>query len=204
MLRVALTGGLCCGKSTVAAMLAQLGCPVIDADQIANRLLQPGTAASARVTAQFGEGMLRDDGGIDRARLAARVFADENARRTLNGILHPLIIEEIDRELDALAHQGRGLAVVEAALFVEEGLYRRFDRLIVVTCDAEQKIARFEARTAGTREQALARINAQLPDEEKAHVADFVIDNSGPLERTRKQVEDVYASLRAASTSEVA
>jgi dephospho-CoA kinase len=198
MLRVALTGGLCSGKSTVAHLFADLGAPTINADAIGHRLLEPGQAGYEAVRRAFGNDVIDASGAIDRARLGNLVFSDEHARRKLNAVLHPLIISEIDQQLADLERHDEPLAIVEAALFVEEGLHRRFNRLIVVTAEPEQKIARFQARTGGTREQAEARMAAQLSDEEKAQLADFVIDNSADVETTRAQVESIYGDLLAA------
>lgn len=201
MLKVALTGGLCCGKSTVAAELLRLGCPVLDADRIGHCFLIPGNPAVTAIVQSFGPSILNDAGEIDRALLAARVFGPTPAaaddRRRLNQILHPRIMQAVHEELAGLQRQGHSLAVVEAALFVEEGLHTQFDRMVVVTCRQEQKIQRYQARTGRTREEALARIHAQMPDDVKARMADYVIDNSGSLEDLRRQVEDLYSVLRA-------
>lgn len=200
MLKVALTGGLCSGKSTVASELVRRGCPVLDADFIGHRFLAPGNPAFTELVQSFGPSILNDAGEIDRAQLAARVFgfnaAAIEARRRLNQILHPRIMQVIHDELAGLQQQGRPLAVVEAALVVEEGLHTQFDRLIVVTCKQEQKIQRYQARTGRSREEALARIHAQMPDDVKARIADYVIDNSGSLEDLRHQIEDLNAFLR--------
>lgn len=201
MLKVALTGGLCCGKSTVAAELRRLGCPVLDADRIGHRFLVSGNPACTEIVQYFGPSILNDAGEIDRVRLAARVFGSGSTsaedRRRLNQILHPRIMQAVHDELAELHRQGHALAVVEAALFVEEGLHTQFDRLVVVTCRQEQKIQRYQARTGRSREDALARIHAQMPDEVKARIADYVIDNSGTMDNLRHQVEDLYSFLRA-------
>lgn len=204
MLKVALTGGLCCGKSTVATELRRLGCPVLDADRIGHRFLVSGNPASAEIVQYFGPSILDAAGEIDRVLLAGRVFGASTAapehRRRLNQILHPRIMQAVHDELADLHRQGQTLAVVEAALFVEEGLHTQFDRLVVVTCRQEQKIQRYQARTGRTREEALARIHAQMPDDVKAHMADYVIDNSGSIDDLRHQVEDLYSFLRAHSS----
>ncbi len=200
MLKIALTGGLCCGKSTVAAELCRLGCPVLDADRVGHRFLTSGNPAFTEIIRNFGPSILNDAGEIDRALLAARVFGGGAAaaedRRRLNQILHPKIMQAVDEELAVLQGQGHPLAIVEAALFVEEGLHTQFDRLVVVTCRQEQKIQRYQARTGRSREEALARIHAQMPDDVKARIADYVIDNSGGLGELRRQVEDLHSLLR--------
>lgn len=201
MLKVALTGGLCSGKSSVAAELRRLGCPVLDADRISHRLLLSGNPAYVEIVQYFGPSILNDEGEIDRARLADRIFG-LNAevpedRRRLNRILHPRVMQAVHEELNGLHSQGHSLAAVEAALFVEEGLHTQFDRLVVVTCRQEQKIRRYQARTGRSRADALARIHAQMPDDAKARMADYVIDNSGSLDALRRQVGDLYSWLRA-------
>lgn len=201
MLKVALTGGLCCGKSTVAAELQRLGCPVLDADQIGHRFLLSGNPAHDEIVQYFGPAFLHESGAIDRRRLGERVFSNAEDRRRLNQILHPRIMAVIERELAELEQQGHPVGIVEAALLVEEGLYTRFDQLVVVTCKPEQKIQRFQARTGGSREEALARIRAQWPDDAKARLADFVIDNSGDRASLRLQVENLFSCLNASSAS---
>lgn len=197
MLRVGLTGGLCSGKSTVARWLKEMGIPVLSADEIGHVFLAPGTPTHAHLVAAFGPAILDATGAIERKELARLAFATREAVRQLNAILHPPIVAEIDRRLTELEGQGQPLAIVEAALFIEAGSHRRFDRLIVVTCDREEKIRRFQRRNGGSRAEAEARLAAQLPDAEKARLADYVIDNSGSLEETRRQVRDLHAALRS-------
>jgi dephospho-CoA kinase len=201
MLRVGLTGGLCCGKTTVGKMFAELGCPVLDADAIGHQALAEEPAHS-EVLREFGSEVADKPGTIDRARLAGIVFRDPERLQRLNAILHPRILDRIASELDRLEAQRHAVAVVEAALMVEAGVERQFDRLIVVTCGDDQKIRRFQMRAGATHDQAVARIAAQMPDEQKARVADFVIDNSGPLDATRHQVENVFAVLRHDASAE--
>ncbi len=209
MLRIALTGGLCSGKSTVSAMFAELGVPTINADQIGHHLLRAGSPWVSRVVDEFGAGVLASDGSIDRKKLAALVFAgtpeSERRRRRLNALLHPPIMEEVDRRISELHGKTRHpFVIIEAALFVEEKLHHRFDRLAVVTCNPEQQVLRFQGRTGGSREEAESRLKVQLPEEAKARLADYVINNSGNLEDTRHQVENLNAMLHAETTSEAA
>ncbi|HZT74862.1 MAG TPA: dephospho-CoA kinase [Terriglobales bacterium] len=197
MWRVLLTGGLCSGKSTVAGWLGAMGVPVLDADAIGHEFLAAGTPTAAALVNAFGPAILESDGAVNRAALARLAFADPAATRVLNAVLHPPIQAEIDRRLAELEKAGQPLAVVEAAVALEAGSARRYDRVVVVTCDREQKIQRFLARGRGTRAEAEARLAAQWPDKQKARHADFIIDNSGPLEATRHQVRDLFSELRS-------
>ncbi|MGH9540823.1 MAG: dephospho-CoA kinase [Terriglobales bacterium] len=202
MLRVGLTGGLCSGKSTVAAWLAEMGIPVLNADAIGHEFLAAGTPVYAALVNTFGPAILDAGGAVDRRALASRAFASPAATRSLNAILHPPIQAEADRRLAELERAGQPLAVVEAALFIEAGSHRRFDRLVVVTCDREEKIRRFLLRAHASRAEAEARLAAQMPDEEKARLADFVVDNSGTLDGLRRQVNDLGAQLRVIAGAE--
>jgi dephospho-CoA kinase len=200
MLRVGLTGGIGCGKSTVAAMMRALGCHVLEADKLAHQLIEPGHAAYDSVIREFGREILLPDSRVDRAKLAAIVFADPARLARLNAITHPPLLAEIDRELARLesADPG-GIAVIDAALLIEFNHYKRLDRLVVVWCTPEQQLARLTDASFGRtmpREQAVRRIASQLDLNEKRKVADDVIDCSGPMEVTRRQVEALVAELR--------
>lgn len=200
MLRIGLTGGIGCGKSTVAAMLRELGCRVIEADKIAHQLIEPGQPAYEDVVREFGPGICAEGGRVDRAKLGSIVFADPRKLRRLNEIVHPRAVEAIDRELAELERKyPRDIAVVEAALLIESSYHERLDRLVVVWCEPEQQLERLMNRRTGrglTREQALQRINAQMKLDQKRRMADDEIDCSGPLEATRRQVENLVARLR--------
>src|SRR5262245_3934789 len=196
ILTVGLTGGIACGKSTVDAMFGELGAHVIDADAIVHGLLAPGGAAVAPVTSAFGPSVAAADGGIDRTALGAIVFADAGARARLERLVHPLVGEEIAARIGALRRAPGGpIVIVDAALLVETGIDRRFDRLIVVTCREETQIRRLLADRKMPREEAEKRIRAQASSEEKAARAGYRIDNDGGFEATRAQVEKVYRSL---------
>ena len=201
MLRVGLTGGIGCGKSTVAAMLRELGCHVLDADLIARRLIEPGQPAYDEILHEFSEDVLAADRSVDRARLASIVFADSARLACLNAIVHPRVLAEEDRQLAELERSDpRGVAVIEAALLVESGFYLRLDRLIVVWCRPEQQMARLTEPGYGrgmTREQAERRIASQLDIEEKRLLADDVIDCSGTLEETHRQVTELVRRLKS-------
>jgi dephospho-CoA kinase len=202
MLRVGLTGSIAVGKSFVASVLRELGCHVIDADEIARAVVAPGTPGLRAVIEEFGPEFLRADGSLDRGRLAAVVFADERKRKRLNAILHPLIIAVQEERLKALEREDpNGIAVVEAALLVETGGYQRFDKLIVVHCRPEIQRERLMARNKLTRDEAERWIAAQMAQEEKMRYADFLIDTSNGFEDTRRQVEEVYRRLRVLAGS---
>ncbi len=196
MLHVGLTGGIGCGKSTVAAMMREMGCHVLEADPLAHRLIEPGQPAYDEVIRGFGPGVRAADGRIDRAKLAAIVFADPAKLALLNRIVHPRVVEALDRELAELERaQPQAVAVVEAALLIESSYHERLDRLVVVWCEPEQQIERLLARGMA-RDQAERRIAAQMQMDQKRRMADDEIDCSGSLESTRRQVERLVAKLK--------
>ncbi|MGH9502775.1 MAG: dephospho-CoA kinase [Terriglobales bacterium] len=203
VLKVGLTGGIAAGKSVVGEMFAALGAQVIQADQISHQLMQPGQGVYQEVVARFGAGILDPDGSVNRARLAELAFGGPNQPsrvQELNQIVHPAVIR---RQEEWMAEAGRrdpgAIAVVEAALILEAGMARSFDRLVVVTCTPDQRIERRALRLKVDRETARAdvtrRMAAQLPDEEKIKAADYIIDNSGALDQTEQQVKTIYTEL---------
>jgi dephospho-CoA kinase len=199
LLRVGLTGGVACGKSVVLEMFARRGAHVIQADQIAHQLMQPGQPVYKSVVAHFGRDILLPDGHIDRQKLAQIALPDRIAE--LNKIVHPAVIKTQEDWMDGLAHKdAKGIAMVEAALILEAGIAKRFDKLVVVTCGLAQKIQRFAARHNVDLQTAQYEINrrmaAQLPDEVKIKAADFIIHNCGELAETERQVESVFTELR--------
>jgi dephospho-CoA kinase len=206
LLKVGLTGGIASGKSCVGKMFVKLGAQLIQSDAVAHALMQPGLPVYEEVVRCFGREILDADGSINRARLAEAAFGTSSGGaaprvKELNGIVHPAVIEHENQWMDEIGRSTpRAIAVVEAALILEAGAAGRFDRLVVVTCDPEQRVARFARRVEISEEAARAevgrRMAAQLPDEEKVKAADFVIDNSGTLEETRLQVERVFGELR--------
>ncbi len=201
MLRVGLTGGIASGKTTVAVMFRSRGARILEADRIAHRVMGPGQPAYDEIVRAFGKEILGADGTIDRKRLGAIVFADAARREQLNRIVHPRVIEEQERELARIAAEEPGaVAMVEAALLVEAGYHKQLDKLVVTWCSPEQQLERLLAKGL-SREDAARRIAAQLPVEEKRRLADFVIDCSGPLAETEKQVEQVWQALRQAAAS---
>jgi dephospho-CoA kinase len=204
MLRVGLTGGIATGKSTVAAMLRELGCRVLEADKIAHRMIEPGAAAYEGVIREFGRGILLPDGRVDRPKFGAIVFADPKKLARLNAIVHPPVLAAQDEELAAIEKSApHAIAVVEAALLIEAGFNRKLDYLVVTWCTSEQQIARLTkqdasigARRALTMEEARQRIAAQMPVEEKRRMADAEIDCSGTIKHTREQVMALFAKLK--------
>jgi dephospho-CoA kinase len=199
MLRVGLTGGVACGKSTVGAMLATRGAHFLQADTLAHQLYLPGAPVYDAVVRAFGHDIVRSDGLINRAALANKAFPDRIAE--LNAIVHPAVIEAQNRWLaEQEAEDPQGIAVLEAALLIEAGAAKDFDKVIVVTCSFEQKVQHYAHRAGisleAARREVERRSAAQLSDEQKAAHADYVIDNSGSLEETERQVERVWGKLR--------
>ncbi len=197
MLKVGLTGGIACGKTVVHRRLEERGIPALDADAVVHRLLQAGTDVTRRIGERFGEKVIAPDGSVDRKALGAIVFADEEARKKLNAIVHPGVWREIERFFEDREKASDPVAVVDAALMIETGSYQRYDALVVVHCRPELQLERLMARDGLSREDALRRIRAQMPIEEKLPFADFLVDTSGTIEETLKQVDDLAAKLRA-------
>lgn len=196
MLRLGITGGIASGKSTVAAMLRELAFPVLDADSLAHKLVEPGQAAYNGVVRAFGREILGKDGRVDRARLASIVFADRAKLDRLNAIVHPRVGEAMDRQFEEWQAAGtHQIAFVEAALIVEAGLHKKLDGLVVAWCRPDQQLERLRARNM-SEEEARSRIAAQLPIAEKLRYATEKIDCSGTLEETRRQVEALATKLR--------
>ena len=203
MLRIGLTGGMACGKSAVGEMLKQCGAHVIQADLIAHQMLQPGEPAYEEIVRRFGRDILKPDKTIDRAKLAQAAFSAPSGSRIheLNEIIHPPVVAYQKRWMEDVGRKDpNGIAVVEAALILEAGARKDFDKLIVVTCKPEQKIARLAVRLGVTAETARAEVErrsaTQLSDEKKLAAADYVIDNSGSLADTEAQVSALWPKLR--------
>src|SRR5687767_11014309 len=196
MLRVGFTGSIGVGKTFVAGVFAELGCRVMDADDVAREVVAPGSEALARVVAEFGVTVLQADGTLDRKKLGALVFAEPGKRKRLNSLLHPYIIHEQDLRLrEWESNDPKGIGIVDAALMIESGGSKRFDKLIVVYCRPEIQLARLMARNNFTREEAEQRISSQMSQQEKLAFADYSIDTSDGFEVARKQTEDVYRQL---------
>lgn len=198
MLRVGLTGGLASGKSFVGRALADLGCHLVHADELGHEVLMKGGAAYDSVVREFGTGVLHDDGTVNRKALAAQVFGDPERLAKLTSFVHPAVIR-MEEALIAEAEEldPHGVAVVEAAILIETGSYKRFDKLILVVCTEEQQVARAMHRDGISEQEARLRLARQLPLGEKRKYADFVIDTSGAKEDTLEQVRVLYAELRS-------
>ena len=206
MLRVGLTGGIASGKSIVGEMFVQLGAELIEADRIAHELMQPGQAVYAEVVRKFGMEILDPDGTVNRARLAEAAFGSAGSKiksriQELNRIVHPAVLARQEQWMEEVgARDPAAIAIVEAALILEAGAQKQFQRLIVVTCRDQQRIERFAARLKIDHEAAskevTRRMAAQWPDEKKIAAADYVIDNSGSLDATQAQVRAVYQKLK--------
>lgn len=197
-LKIGLTGGIGSGKSTAARRLLQLGALVYHADEIARRALDPGAPCYDRVLAEFGEDILLPDGSIDRKRLAEIVFASGKRREILNGIIHPYVIET----MFSLAQTGfdrshNPIAVFDVPLLFESGLDALMDVTVLVVCDQETRVRRVMDRDGFSREHVLSRMRAQMPEEEKRLRADYILDNNGSEEDLNRQVDALYATLKA-------
>lgn len=192
-MRVGVTGGVASGKSTVARILRELGAVVIDADQLARDVVARGTPGLGAVLEEFGTGLLTPEGDLDRPAMAKLVFADEDARRRLERIVHPLVFEQVQR-LEERAPAGT-LVVHDIPLLAESGRAHTFDAVVVVDAPADLQVRRMVADRGWSEDEARARIGAQASREERRAVATYVIDNAGSPEELRRQVEDVYARL---------
>ncbi|HCA56896.1 MAG TPA: dephospho-CoA kinase [Blastocatellia bacterium] len=197
MLRVGLTGSIAVGKSHVCEVFRELGCYVLDADQTAREVVRPGTKGLSRIVEAFGNGVLQVSGELDRKKLGAMVFADKEKLERLNAIVHPLVIEAQDEWIRGVeARDPNGIAIIDAALMIESGGYKRFDKLIVVWCNPDIQLERLMKRDGLSKEDAEARIRAQMPQEEKKRFADHLIDTSAGFDETREQVKKVFAELK--------
>ncbi|RMG54458.1 MAG: dephospho-CoA kinase [Acidobacteria bacterium] len=196
-MKIGLTGGIATGKSHVLSILRQLGCHVIDADQVAREVVRPCRPAYHELVREFGAHILTADGTIDRPQLAELVFADAEKRHRLNAIVHPRVVQAIRRRLRHFETiDPQGIVVVDGALILEVGLEHLFDKLIVAYCPPDLQVDRLMKRDRLTRQQALNRIRAQMPIDEKRAHADYVIDTSGSFDQTRQQVERVFERIQ--------
>lgn len=192
-----LTGGFAAGKSTVVGRLRERGLSVLEADDLAREVVEPGTPGLAKVVETFGRDVLDGAGALDRKRLGKRVFSDANARSKLEGVLHPLIRELGKRRLSELEARGEPLACYEAPLLVEVGLAAELRPLVVVSADEEMQIERARTRDGFDESAARARIRAQMPLAEKRALADYVIENDGSLEHLRAETDRVLDAILA-------
>lgn len=197
-LHVALTGSIATGKSYCLARFADLGAPTIDADALARQAVAPGTAGFDTVVARFGGGVLRRDGSLDREALARLVFKDEEARRALEAIVHPVVYAAITRWFESLDKAGDSVAaaIADIPLLYETGRERDFDCVIATTCRPEQQLERLMERSGLTEPEAQSRLDSQMPAADKARKAAYVIDTSGTFPETNLQVLDVWEKLK--------
>jgi dephospho-CoA kinase len=197
VLKVGLTGGLASGKTFVGEALAELGCHVLQADRLGHAVLLPGGEAYAPVVREFGPVVVSKSGEIDRKALASEVFTKPERLALLNSFVHPPVVKREEEWLAIVAAGDPcGIAVFEAAILIETGGYRRFDKLIVVSCEMEQQVQRSMKRDGLPREDVLARLSRQMPLAEKLKFADYVIETSGTKEETVQQTRAVYELLR--------
>jgi dephospho-CoA kinase len=197
MLKVGLTGSIAVGKTFVSNVFRELGCFVLDADKTAREVVEPGTEGWKAIVENFGNEVLQPDGTLDRAKLGAIIFSDSTKRELLNSIVHPLVFKAQDnwlKECELL--DPRGLALIDAALMIESGSYKRFDKIIVVWCQPKLQLERLMIRNGITNDEAALRIKAQMPQEEKKKYADFLVDTSRGFEDTRTQVEETHRALK--------
>lgn len=195
-LLVGLTGGIATGKSTVHELLAGPGVRVVDADALARDVVEPGQPAHAQIVAEFGEAVLRPDRRLDRARLGEIVFPDAAKRKRLEAITHPAIRARFEEIMADLEREGfQGILLWDAALLVESGGHQKMDKVVVVTTDPATQLRRLRARDGSTEAAARARTASQMPLEDKARAADYVIDNSGTREQTEARVREVHRAL---------
>jgi dephospho-CoA kinase len=205
LLKLGLTGGIASGKSAVGEMFVRRGAHLIQSDAVAHALMEPGRGVYEEVVRRFGREILNHDGSISRSRLAEAAFGSPGGApprvQELNAIVHPAVIAYENQWMEEIGRSDpTAIAIVEAALILEAGAASRFDRLMVVTCHAEQRVLRFARRLGISEDAARAevtrRMAAQIPDEEKIKAADFVIDNSGSVDATELQVQRVFTALR--------
>lgn len=197
MLKIGLTGSIAVGKSFVCECLRELGCHVLDADKTSRDVVAKGTEGLAEIVSHFGDEALLPDGELDRKKIGSIIFADENKRELLNSIVHPRVIAAQDewiREVEIA--DPNGIAIIDAALMIESGGYKRFNSLIVVWCEPAIQLERLIRRDELSAEQAKIRIAAQMPQDEKKRYADYLIDTSVGFDDTRQQVESIVRQLR--------
>lgn len=197
MKRIGLTGGIGSGKSTVARLLAEAGLPLIDADVIARNIMNPGSPVLDDVAREFGADLIGDDGALDRAELARRAFASQEATQRLNAITHPAIRAEAQRQFVACEAAGASAAVYDMPLLVDLGLHEEMDLTVVVDVQVEERVRRLVTSRGLAEEDARARIARQIDDATRLAAADVVIDNNGPVEALNPQVEQLLDRIGA-------
>lgn len=198
MLKVGLTGSIAVGKTFVCGVFEELGCHVLDSDVSAREVVAKGTPGLSDVVEYFGGEVLLENGELDRKKLGAIVFADDEKREKLNSIVHPYVFKEQERWLvEQEAADPNGIAIIDAALMIESGSWKRFDKLIVVWCEPAIQLQRLMRRNGLSAREAEMRINAQMPQDEKKRFADILIDTSGTFEDSRRNTLEAYRHLKA-------
>ncbi|MBO8171842.1 MAG: dephospho-CoA kinase [Bacillaceae bacterium] len=192
---IGLTGGIACGKSTVVSMLEKKGACIIDADKLAREVVEPGEIALDEIRERFGDDVIKPDGQLDRPKLGQIVFSDPQARQDLNRIVHPRVHERMQERLEQARQKNCPLIIVDIPLLFENNRQNEFEKVIVVYARPDIQLARLMERDKLSKNDALNRIHSQMPVDEKKKRADFVIDNSGSLEETKKQVDELYKQL---------
>lgn len=201
MFVLGLTGGIASGKSSISAMLKEMGFPIVDADEIARRVVEKGSPVLERIKEEFGEGVLNADGTLNRKALGQLVFSSNKKLELLNSITHPAIIEEIRRDIDALSAKGERLCVLDVPLLIESGINNMADAVLLVYVDEKTQLYRLMNRDHISEELALKKISSQMSFEEKKKYADYIIDNSGSLDCTKAQLEKIIATIRGMEES---
>jgi len=197
MLKIGLTGSIASGKSTIARMFSALGVHIIDTDVIARQVVAPGSSGLAKLTAEFGEHLLNDDGSLNRQLLDELIFADQGKRQRLNELLHPLIMSVAGEKMQKYGRQyPDGMVMVDVPLLIEANLLSWFDQIILVYVPVAVQLERLKARDRIDAETARLKMSSQMSPEEKLKYADFVIDNSGSLAASRTQVEKIFHCLQ--------
>ena len=200
MLKVGLTGSIAVGKSFVVDVFRELGCHVLDADKTAREVVEPGTVGLKKIVENFGDEILLSSGELNRSKLGGIVFAEESKRQLLNSIVHPLVIERQNQWIEAWEKADpNGIAIVDAALMIESGGYKRFERLIVVWCRREIQLERLMLRDGLSADEAARRIAAQMSQEEKKSYANLLIDTSEGFAEARRQTIEIFEQLRVSN-----
>ncbi len=198
MISVGLTGGIGCGKSTVAGMFASLGAVMVNSDDIGRTLMQPGGVVYDRIVSGFGSEVVDSNGQLDRAKLADIVFHNLEKLKHLNAIVHAPVLREIDRQMQLTRWKDpNAVILVESAVLFEAGQNRRFDKMVVVWCRPDQQVERYVAKSRISVEDIQRRMAAQMPGEEKKRLADYVIDTSGSIEDSERQSKETFSQLQA-------
>ncbi|WP_059103829.1 dephospho-CoA kinase [Shouchella shacheensis] len=195
-MKIGLTGGIASGKTTVAKLFIERGIPVIDADQISRRVVEPGKAAYVAIVDYFGKDVLLQDGTIDRKKLGSIIFADEHKRKALNGMVHPAVRTEMVGEAEASLKEGHTFVVLDIPLLYENALFHLVDQVLLVYVSKEIQLSRLMTRDESEEEEAQQRINAQLPLESKRDRADAIVVNEGSVQETAKQLDEYLANWR--------